>query len=91
MTTESATAADLHQVMACTVLQAMTISADMGLKSFTEQEAIAEPAAVGDVVGDVEEDAVNEEDMADGADDDNDDFVWTSPPYFHAAAAEPRR
>eukprot|EP00891_Asterochloris_glomerata_P003939 jgi/Astpho2/3939/fgenesh1_pg.00063_%23_13_t len=71
--------------------EAMTISADMGLKSFTEQEAIAEPAAVGDVVGDVEEDAVNEEDMADGADDDNDDFVWTSPPYFHAAAAEPRR
>ena len=46
----------------------------MGLKSFTEQEAIAEPAAIGDVVGDVEEDAVNEEDMADGADDDDDDF-----------------
>ena len=46
----------------------------MGLKSFTEQEAIAEPAAIGDVVGDVEEDAANEEEMADGADDDNDSF-----------------
>ena len=46
----------------------------MGLMSFTEQEAIAEPAAIGDVVGDVEEDAVNEADMADGADEDDDDF-----------------
>ena len=45
----------------------------MGLKSFTEQEAIAEPAAIGDVMGDVEEDAANEEDMADVAEDDDDD------------------
>ena len=60
--------------MACTGMQAMRVSADMGLKSFTEQEAIAEPAAIGDVVGDVEEDAVNEEEMADEADDDDDNF-----------------
>ena len=61
--------------MACTGMQAMRVSADQGLKSFTEQEAIAEPATIGDVVGDVEEDAVNEEEMADEADDDDDNFV----------------